>query len=135
MRSHNAQKKFNRPFTKHHTSINYYTNPSEDEEFTPLVRSRPPRRRKGTSSHGSNAGKRYVSIFFLLNIYLYNNFSGRKPYRTFMFIVTGMFCSLCLLWILIVIYASPLADVEVVGISNVLGTQKELIFNLQVRAR
>jgi hypothetical protein len=26
-------------------------------------------------------------------------------------------------------------DVEVVGISNVLGTQKELIFNLQVRAR
>ncbi|KAI9259100.1 hypothetical protein EDC94DRAFT_156235 [Helicostylum pulchrum] len=118
MRSHNAQKKFNRPFTKHHTSINYYTNPSEDEEFTPLVRSRPPRRRKGTSSHGSNAGK-----------------SGRKPYRTFMFIVTGMFCSLCLLWILIVIYASPLADVEVVGISNVLGTQKELIFNLQVRAR
>ncbi|KAI8094440.1 hypothetical protein BDF21DRAFT_436287 [Thamnidium elegans] len=102
MRSHNAQKKFNRPFTKHHTSINYYTNPSEDEEFTPLVRSRPPRRRKGTSSHGSNTGK-----------------SGRNAYRTFMFIVTGI----------------PLAEVEVVGISNVLGTQKELIFNLQVRAR
>ncbi|KAG2205361.1 hypothetical protein INT47_007146 [Mucor saturninus] len=88
MRSHNSPKKFtSRPFTKHHTSINYYTNPSEDEEFTPLVRSRPLRRRKGTSSHGSNAAK------------------------------------------------SPLADVEVVGISNVLGTQKELIFNLQVRAR
>jgi hypothetical protein len=38
-------------------------------------------------------------------------------------------------WLLIAIYASPLTDVEVVGISNVLGTQKELIFNLQVRAR
>lgn len=39
------------------------------------------------------------------------------------------------MWLLIAIYASPLTDVEVVGISNVLGTQKELIFNLQVRAR
>jgi hypothetical protein len=47
------QKKFNnRPsFSKH-----YYYNPSEDEEFTPLVRSRPLRRRKGTSSHGSHSG-------------------------------------------------------------------------------
>lgn len=63
MRSHNPQKKFsNRPFNKHHTSIHYYTNPSEDEEFTPLVRSRPLRRRKGTSSHGSNAGKRYLYL-------------------------------------------------------------------------
>jgi hypothetical protein len=56
---HQQQKKFSsKPFSKHHTSINYYTNPSEDEEFTPLVRSRPLRRRKGTSSHGSHTGKR-----------------------------------------------------------------------------
>lgn len=66
MRSHNAQKKLYRPFTKHHSTINYYTNPSEDEEFTPLVRSRPPRRRKGTSSHGSNAGKRYIFFSYVI---------------------------------------------------------------------
>jgi hypothetical protein len=47
----------------------------------------------------------------------------------------GCLSTLCFLWTLLVIYSSPLADVEVVGISNVLGTQKELIFNLQVRAR
>ncbi|KAI7870529.1 hypothetical protein BDF14DRAFT_1770954 [Spinellus fusiger] len=39
------------------------------------------------------------------------------------------------LWLFLFLIASPLADVQVVGISNVLGTQKELIFNLQVRAR
>lgn len=39
--------------------LHYHYNPSEDEEFTPLVRSRPPRRRKGTSSyHGSNSSKK-----------------------------------------------------------------------------
>ncbi|KAI9007967.1 hypothetical protein CLU79DRAFT_711668 [Phycomyces nitens] len=39
------------------------------------------------------------------------------------------------IWLFLIFVASPLTDVEVVGISNVLGTQKELIFNLQVRAR
>jgi hypothetical protein len=61
--------------------------------------------------------------------------AGRKTCCTFLCVIFGCFLALCFVWALIVIYASPLVDVEVVGISNVLGTQKELIFNLQVRAR
>ncbi|OAD05986.1 hypothetical protein MUCCIDRAFT_106547 [Mucor lusitanicus CBS 277.49] len=84
----NKNNKKLRPSYKYQPSSYYYgVAPTSDDEFTPLVRSRPPRRRKGSSNHGSYSG------------------------------------------------SSPLTDVEVVGISNVLGTQKELIFNLQVRAR
>ena len=60
---------------------------------------------------------------------------ARKTCITFLCVLGGILLTLCLLWIMLVIYASPLAEVEVVGISNVLGTQKELIFNLQVRAK
>ncbi|KAI8985886.1 hypothetical protein BDB01DRAFT_786677 [Pilobolus umbonatus] len=92
-------------------TINYY--PYSDEEVTPLVRR--PRRRKGTSSHSANASKRSLCTLCWL-----------------------LFCFISILssiWLILIIYASPLMEVEVVGISNVLGTQKELIFNLQVRAR
>lgn len=116
--SNTSQKKFSsRPISKHHY---YYTNPSEDEEFTPLVRSRPLRRRKGTSSHNS---------------YTTKSNHVRRTCFTIICVTSGCLFALCMLWILLVIYASPLTEVEVVGISNVLGTQKELIFNLQVRAK
>lgn len=74
-----------------------------------------------------------IRVCVFIHDYISN--SGRKACCRFLCVFAGCLFSLCLLWILIVIYASPLADVEVVGISNVLGTQKELIFNLQVRAR
>lgn len=58
-------KKKLRPAYKYHAS-NYYGNHPSDEEFTPLIRSRPPRRRKGTSSHhGSHNSKKQVYIFFI----------------------------------------------------------------------
>lgn len=60
---------------------------------------------------------------------------ARKTCCTVICVIAGCLFALCLLWIFLVIYASPLSDVEVIGISNVLGTQKELIFNLQVRAK
>lgn len=59
----------------------------------------------------------------------------RRTCFTIICVTSGCLFALCMLWILLVIYASPLTEVEVVGISNVLGTQKELIFNLQVRAK
>lgn len=37
--------------------------------------------------------------------------------------------------IFFIVLASPLKSVEVTSVSNVLGTQKQLIFNLRVRAR
>ncbi|KAI8647084.1 hypothetical protein BD408DRAFT_449403 [Parasitella parasitica] len=85
--NHKSSSKKLRPYKYQAANYYYGVAPTSDEEFTPLVRSRPPRRRKGSSSHAGHSG------------------------------------------------SSPLTDVEVVGISNVLGTQKELIFNLQVRAR
>ncbi|CAO3650709.1 unnamed protein product [Mucor fragilis] len=111
-----------RPSYKYQPSSYYYgVAPTSDDEFTPLVRSRPPRRRKGSSNHGSYSGS--------------SNNSCCRACFTLLFVVLGCAFSLCFVWLLIAIYASPLTDVEVVGISNVLGTQKELIFNLQVRAR
>ncbi|EPB89574.1 hypothetical protein HMPREF1544_03658 [Mucor circinelloides 1006PhL] len=108
-----------RPSYKYQASSYYYgVAPTSDDEFTPLVRSRPPRRRKGSSNHGSHFGSSCCRACF-----------------TLLFVLLGSAFSLCFVWLLIAIYASPLTDVEVVGISNVLGTQKELIFNLQVRAR
>jgi hypothetical protein len=55
-------KKKLRPAYKYHPS-NYYGNQPSDEEYAPLVRSRPPRRRKGTASHhGSHNSKKYVHL-------------------------------------------------------------------------
>lgn len=118
----NSNNKKFRPSYKFQASSYYYgVNPTSDDEFTPLVRSRPPRRRKGSSNHGSYSGS--------------SNNSCCRTCFTLIFVFLGCILSLCFVWLLIAIYASPLADVEVIGISNVLGTQKELIFNLQVRAR
>lgn len=48
-----------RPSYKYQPSSYYYgVAPTSDDEFTPLVRSRPPRRRKGSSNHGSYSGSR-----------------------------------------------------------------------------
>lgn len=90
----------------HYLSAPYHQ--LSDEEFTPLVvkRSRTPRRR--------------------------NNYNSNS---TFLYVIIGCIASFFLLSLLLVFYASPLSDVEVVGINTVLGTQKELIFNLQVKAR
>ncbi|OBZ90826.1 hypothetical protein A0J61_01130 [Choanephora cucurbitarum] len=81
----------------------YYDNHPSDEECVPLVRSRPPRRRKGNNAD-----------------------SGKSKHS-----------GLCMgiVWLLLALSSGPLMEVEVVGISNVLGTQKELMFNLQVRAK
>ncbi|KAL9541578.1 hypothetical protein MBANPS3_009045 [Mucor bainieri] len=118
----NKNSKKLRPSYKYQPSSYYYgVAPTSDDEFTPLVRARPPRRRKGSSNHGSYSGSS-------------NNGCCRACF-TLLFVLLGCAFSLCFVWLLIAIYASPLTDVEVVGISNVLGTQKELIFNLQVRAR
>ncbi|KAI8885250.1 hypothetical protein K501DRAFT_284429 [Backusella circina FSU 941] len=87
------------------------SNYPSDEELTPLVRR--PRRRKLPNTSKKRMNNLYTLFWILLC------------------------CAsvLCFSWIIIILNASPLMDVEVVGISNVLGTQKELIFNLQVRAR
>ncbi|KAK4511456.1 uncharacterized protein ATC70_012671 [Mucor velutinosus] len=118
----NKNSKKLRPSYKYQTSSYYYgVAPTSDDEFTPLVRLRPARRRKGSSNHGSHSGS--------------SNNSCCRACFTLLFVLLGCAFSLCFVWLLVAIYASPLTDVEVVGISNVLGTQKELIFNLQVRAR
>ncbi|KAI9280403.1 hypothetical protein BY458DRAFT_500586 [Sporodiniella umbellata] len=52
-----------------------------------------------------------------------------------LYIVCAVVLAFCVLWIVIAMCASPLVEVEVTGISNVLGTQKELMFNLHVHAR
>ncbi|KAI8085924.1 uncharacterized protein B0P05DRAFT_27276 [Gilbertella persicaria] len=101
-----------RPSFKYKTSSGYYGNHPSDEEFAPLIRSRQPRRRKGISNH-----------------------QGKRTCFTFLCIMFGGLLGICVGWLLLAISSSPLADVEVVGISNVLGTQKELMFNLQVRAK
>ncbi|CEP12749.1 hypothetical protein [Parasitella parasitica] len=116
--SHKNNSKKLRPYKYQATNYYYGVAPTSDEEFTPLVRSRLPRRRKGSSHHASHFGSSCCRACFAL-----------------VYILVGCVFSLCFLWILVAFYASPLTDVEVVGISNVLGTQKELIFNLQVRAR
>lgn len=55
----NSNNKKFRPSYKFQASSYYYgVNPTSDDEFTPLVRSRPPRRRKGSSNHGSYSGSR-----------------------------------------------------------------------------
>ncbi|KAI8384173.1 hypothetical protein BD560DRAFT_385207 [Blakeslea trispora] len=106
-----------RPSTKYKS---YYNNNPSDEECTPLVRSRPLRRRKGINGHSGKSSK-------------HNGFY--KTCFTFTCIVFGSLISICLLWLILSLSSGPLMEVEVVGISNVLGTQKELMFNLQVRAK
>ncbi|CDH55842.1 hypothetical protein RO3G_00189 [Lichtheimia corymbifera JMRC:FSU:9682] len=49
--------------------------------------------------------------------------------------IFGVTTSLISLWILIISMASPLAAVQVMELSNVLGSTKELFFDLHVRAR
>lgn len=52
-----------------------------------------------------------------------------------LYILIAILLTFCFTLFFIILFASPLSEVEVVSISNVLGTQKELIFNLHVRAR
>lgn len=58
----------------------------------------------------------------------------KKSWVTF-YILSAILFTFFFTWFTIILSAIPLEDVEVVGISNVLGTHKELIFNLHVRAR
>ncbi|KAI8376768.1 hypothetical protein EDC96DRAFT_571671 [Choanephora cucurbitarum] len=94
----------------------YYDNHPSDEECVPLVRSRPPRRRKGNNADSGKSGL-------------------CKTCFTFACIAFGTFIGMGIIWLLLALSSGPLMEVEVVGISNVLGTQKELMFNLQVRAK
>ncbi|KAL0090654.1 hypothetical protein J3Q64DRAFT_1009730 [Phycomyces blakesleeanus] len=61
--------------------------------------------------------------------------SGKNKGMILLWIFLGCMAGTGAIWLFLIFVASPLTEVEVVGISNVLGTQKELIFNLQVRAR
>ncbi|CEG66175.1 hypothetical protein RMATCC62417_02803 [Rhizopus microsporus] len=88
---------------------NSHINQSGDEEYT----LRHARRRKPTNNHTKRKNK----------------------WLSYLYVFLGILFTICFTWLIIVMCASPLNDVEVVGISNVLGTQKELIFNLHVRAR
>ncbi|KAI8973668.1 hypothetical protein BDF20DRAFT_664945 [Mycotypha africana] len=56
-------------------------------------------------------------------------------WKSCLWILLAGFLLLCLSWCSVLLYAEPLTDVEVVGIHHVLGTQKELMFNLHMKAR
>ncbi|CAO3688065.1 unnamed protein product [Rhizopus stolonifer] len=73
------------------------------------------------------------SIFFLFKQGL--TVISNRSWISCLYILCAIVLTFCVTWILVAICASPLSDVEVIGISNVLGTQKELMFNLHVRAR
>ncbi|CAO3688061.1 unnamed protein product [Rhizopus stolonifer] len=64
-----------------------------------------------------------------------NHTKNNRSWISCLYILCAIVLTFCVTWILVAICASPLSDVEVIGISNVLGTQKELMFNLHVRAR
>ncbi|KAG1449316.1 hypothetical protein G6F46_000860 [Rhizopus delemar] len=64
-----------------------------------------------------------------------NHHSKNKRNCLTLYILIAILLTFCFTLFFIILFASPLSEVEVVSISNVLGTQKELIFNLHVRAR
>jgi hypothetical protein len=60
----------------------------------------------------------------------------RLSYYRKMLISIGSLCLMTVLFaMLLLVVASPLSDIQVSSIGNVLSTQKELIFDLHVRAR
>ncbi|KAI9276168.1 hypothetical protein BY458DRAFT_506573 [Sporodiniella umbellata] len=58
----------------------------------------------------------------------------KKSWLTF-YVIGALLLVFLFAWSSVFLGSAPLEDIEVVSISNVLGTHKELIFNLNVRAR
>ncbi|CDS06725.1 hypothetical protein LRAMOSA09252 [Lichtheimia ramosa] len=98
---------FPAPSRKH----SWYTAAASDADDTPLLPRYATSKRKRRSS--SRASKSAITLWAIFGV------------TTF----------LISLWILIICMASPLAAVQVMELSNVLGSTKELFFDLHVRAR
>ncbi|KAI8369536.1 uncharacterized protein BYT42DRAFT_584795 [Radiomyces spectabilis] len=91
----------------------YYMSPS-DEENVPLLqhhRFHGRRRRKPSQKQKQTSKSRLL------------------------WILSSSIMSFLILWLILIVMANPLTDIEILNISNVLATEKELIFNLQIRAR
>ncbi|KAI8996880.1 pyridoxamine 5'-phosphate oxidase-domain-containing protein [Pilobolus umbonatus] len=64
----------------------------------------------------------------------YTNKRSKRPKKSCCFYCSIIFLSFAIISLVIVFLTRPLEAVEVVSVSNVLGTQKQLIFDLNVKA-
>lgn len=108
-----------------------------DEESAPLIRNSYSRKRKQADN---NTRYTQMTLLHFLPCHSYNiancfAFTFPTHYRK-MVISIGSLCLMTAMFaILLIVASSPLSDIQVSSIGNVLSTQKELIFDIHVRAR